>query len=369
MSEAPPTLHETALIEEHRALGAKLAEFAGWLMPIQYSGILEEHRAVRERVGLFDLSHMGELFIDGPGAGDALAAAVVSDPRTLAVGRAHYSMICDPDGGIIDDLIIYRVATDRYLVCANAGNSTTVSDALADRIGGVDAVVDDRSMATSLVAIQGPRALEVLQPLCDRPLDGLAYYAILEGRVAGVPAFVARTGYTGEDGFEIYVSPGDAPRLWEEILESGSAFGIKPCGLGARNTLRLEAGMALYGHEVHASISPWEANLGWIVKMDKDDFIGRDALKSQKARGVTRKLVGFEMIGRGIGRDGYEVCMDGVRAGWVASGGPSPTLNKNIGLCFLPSTHAEAGRYIQVMVRGQAVEAMTVPIPFYERSK
>jgi aminomethyltransferase len=231
-----------------------------------------------------------------------------------------------------------------------------------------DAVVDNAGSRYAQLAVQGPRALDTLQKLTTVPLAPIRYYHFVDDAVSGVPARIARTGYTGEDGFEIYLPPGDAPRIWDEILAAGAAFGIKPCGLGARNTLRLEAAMALYGHEIHASITPWEAGLSWIVKMDKDDFVGRQSLALQKDRGVTRKMVGFEMAGRGIGRDGYEVCLDGRGAGWVTSGGPSPTLNKNIGLCYLPGMHAETGRPIQIMVRGQAVDAVTVPTPFYKRT-
>jgi len=361
-------LKTTPLHAFHQRLGAKMIDFGGWDMPVQYASLLEEHHAVRQRVGLFDVSHMGEIEIRGPEALRLVNYITTNDASRLQAGQAQYSGLLYEHGGFVDDILVHKVAADDYFLCVNASNQDKDYQHIFSH-NQFDATVENAGSRYAQLAVQGPRAADTLQKLTPVSLASIRYYHFVDSTVRGAPARLARTGYTGEDGFEIYVSPGDAPRLWEEILESGSAFGIKPCGLGARNTLRLEAGMALYGHEVHASISPWEANLGWIVKMDKDDFIGRDALKSQKARGVTRKLVGFEMIGRGIGRDGYEVCMDGVRAGWVASGGPSPTLNKNIGLCFLPSTHAEAGRYIQVMVRGQAVEAMTVPIPFYERSK
>ncbi|MEO8274158.1 MAG: glycine cleavage system aminomethyltransferase GcvT, partial [Chloroflexota bacterium] len=239
--------HETALTETHRSLGARLIEFGGWLMPVQYAGILEEHRAVRERAGLFDLSHMGELFVEGDDAGNALAAALVSDPRTLAEGRAQYSMICAPDGGIIDDLIVYRLDQTRFLVVANAGNAPTVSEELATRLTGWRAVLDDRSLATSLVAIQGPRAAGILAPLTDVDLTSLRYYAIADGHVAGIPALVARTGYTGEDGFEVFVDWQRGPEAWAALADAGRDAGVMPAGLGARDTLRLEAGMPLYG--------------------------------------------------------------------------------------------------------------------------
>ena len=274
-TEALP-LHETALIDVHRRLGARLIEFGGWLMPVQYAGILEEHRAVRERAGLFDLSHMGELHVEGSAAGDALAAAVVTDPRALAVGRAHYSMICAPDGGIIDDLIIYRLAEDRFLVVANAGNAAIVSDELAARLHGWSAVLDDRSLATSLVAIQGPAAAGVLAPLADIDLSALRYYAIAEGHVAGIPALVARTGYTGEDGFELFVDWDRGPEAWDALEAAGRVAGVAPSGLGARDTLRLEAGMPLYGNDLDRGTNPFEAGLGRVVKLQKPGaFVGR----------------------------------------------------------------------------------------------
>jgi aminomethyltransferase len=245
-----PTLHETPLHDRHAALGARMIDFAGWLMPVQYAGILEEHRAVRDRAGLFDLSHMGELFLEGPEAGTALAGALITNPPALGEGRAQYSMIVAADGGIIDDLIVYRLAADRFLVVANASNARTVSDALAERITGFKAVLDDRSLAMALVAIQGPRSVEIMRPLTDVDLATLRYYAIAEGMVAGIPGLVARTGYTGEDGFEVFVDNGRAVELWDALMAAGSASGLAPIGLGARDTLRLEAGMPLYGNEL-----------------------------------------------------------------------------------------------------------------------
>src|SRR5262245_59211319 len=239
-----------------------MIDFAGWLMPVQYGGILEEHRAVRERAGLFDLSHMGELFVEGEEAGAALGHSLVTNPPSLAVGRAQYSMIVAPDGGILDDLIVYRVADDRFLVVANASNARVVSDELAERLDGFKAVLDDRSLVTALVAIQGPRSVEITRPLTDVDLDGLRYYAIAEGTVAGVPALVARTGYTGEDGFEVFVDTGRAVDVWDAFMASGADDGLAPIGLGARDTLRLEAGMPLYGNELDRATNPYEASLG-----------------------------------------------------------------------------------------------------------
>ena len=276
--EAP--IHLTPLTDAHRALGARLIEFGGWLMPVQYGSIIEEHRTVRERVGLFDLSHMGELFVEGPEAGLALAAALVSDPPSLAVGRAHYSMMCAPDGGIIDDLIVYRVGEDSFLVVANAGNAAIVSDALAERLEGFKAVLDDRSLATGLLAVQGPRAAEVLGPLTDVDLTALRYYAAAEGTVAGIPGLVARTGYTGEDGFEVFVDTTETERLWDALLAAVRAADGGPVGLGARDTLRLEAGMPLYGNELDRETNPYEAGLGRVVKLDQ----GRRLRRSRRAR-------------------------------------------------------------------------------------
>ena len=276
---------QTPLQSRHEALGARLIEFSGWLMPVQYTSILEEHRAVRERCGLFDLSHMGELFVDGRDAGAALATALVTDPPSLAVGRAHYSMICAADGGIIDDLIVYRLADERFLVVANAGNASVVSDALAERLRGSAAILDDRSLAMGLVAIQGPRAIDALRPLTDVDLEALRYYAIAEGTVAGIPALVARTGYTGEDGFEVFVDTARTGELWDALLVATHAHDGLPVGLGARDTLRLEAGMPLYGNELDRTTTPFDAGLGRVVKLGKPrDFVGRAALETGRSR-------------------------------------------------------------------------------------
>jgi aminomethyltransferase len=367
----PPAeqLHETALVDVHRALGARLIEFGGWLMPVQYTSILEEHRAVRERVGLFDLSHMGELFVEGGDAGDALAAALVTDPRTLAVGRAHYSMLCTPDGGVIDDLIVYRLGPERFLVVANAGNATIVSDELATRLGRWRAVLDDRSLATSLVAIQGPRAAEVLAPLTDVDLAGLRYYAIAEGHVADIPALVARTGYTGEDGFELFVDWARGPEVWAALAAAGEGAGVIACGLGARDTLRLEAGMPLYGNELDRDTNPYEAGLGRVVKLEKPgDFVGREALARVASEGPAKRLVGLVVTGRGIARHGYPVAVGERRTGVVTSGTHSPTLGKPIAMAYVAPGDGEPGTILAVEVREQPVSAEVVPLPFYKRS-
>ena len=363
-------IRTSPLADRHAALGAKIIEFSGWLMPLQYRGILEEHRTVRERAGLFDLSHMGELFVEGPQAGAALAAALVSDPPRLAVGRAHYSMICADDGGILDDLIVYRLADERFLVVANAGNAQLVSDALAERLEGYRAVLDDRSLAMALCAVQGPLASAILQPLTDVGLAGLRYYAIAEGEVAGIPALVARTGYTGEDGFEIFVDSTRGGTLWDALFAAGEPLGALPVGLGARDTLRLEAGMPLYGNDLDRSTNPYEANLGRVVRLDKDgDFSGRAALDRIARDGPVRLLVGLAVRGRGIARHGHPVFAGDRRSGIVTSGTQSPTLGLPIAMAYVAPGDARAGTMLGVEIRERAVEAEVVPLPFYRRAR
>lgn len=360
--------HETPLAGRHRALHARLIDFAGWLMPVQYSSILEEHRAVRERAGLFDLSHMGELYVDGPDAGEALAGAVVSDPRSLAVGRAQYSMICASDGGVIDDLIIYRLGDDRFMVVANAGNAAVVSDALTERLAGSRAVLDDGSLATGLVAIQGPGSASILRAHTDVDLDGLRYYAIAEGAVAGIPAMVARTGYTGEDGFEVFVETGRTVELWDQLLPDVQATGGLPVGLGARDTLRLEAGMPLYGNELDLTTTPYDAGLGRVVKLTKPgDFVGRPALEKAALDGPRRALVGLVVEGRGIARHGYPVHVGERRSGIVTSGTQSPTLGVPIAMASVAPQDAEIGTSLAIEIRDGRVPARVVPLPFYRR--
>ena len=360
---------ETPLADRHAALHARMIEFSGWRMPVQYTSILEEHRAVRERVGLFDLSHMGELLVEGPEAGPALAGAVVTNPPALAVGRAHYSMICAADGGIIDDLIIYRLAEDQFMVVANAGNAPVVSDALAERLTGARAVLDDQSLATGLVAVQGPRSVEVLRPLTDVDLDALRYYAIADGSVAGMPGQVARTGYTGEDGFEVFVESGQVGALWDALLGAVQGAGGLPVGLGARDTLRLEAGMPLYGNELDLSTTPFDAGLGRVVKLDKTaDFVGRAALERAAADGPKKRLVGLTVEGRGIARHGYPVHAGERRTGVVTSGTQSPTLGMPIAMAYVAPTDGEVGTTLDVEIRDARVPARVVPLPFYRRT-
>jgi aminomethyltransferase len=367
---AESVIHETPLASRHEAQGARMIEFAGWRMPVQYTSILDEHRAVRERVGLFDLTHMGEMLVEGATAGEALSNAVVSNPLALAPGRAQYSMICAPDGGVLDDLIIYRLAPDRFMVVANAANAQVVSDALAERLARTRAVLDDHSLATGLVAIQGPRSVDVLSPLTDVDLAALRYYAIAEGRVAGIPASVARTGYTGEDGFEVFVEIERTGEIWDALLEGVQEAGGLPVGLGARDTLRLEAGMPLYGNELDPTTNPFEAGLGRVVKLDKPgDFVGRAALERVAAEGPKRQLVGMIVEGRGIARHGYPVAVGERRTGVVTSGTQSPTLGVPIAMAYVAPTDAEPGTMVDVEIRHGRVPARVVPLPFYRRSK
>ena len=366
-------LKQTALNAIHRAQGAKMVDFGGWDMPVQYSGLVDEHHAVRRAVGLFDVSHMGEIDVRGPQALQLVDHFSTNNAAKLAVGQIHYAGLLYETGGFVDDILIHKVAEDHFFICVNAGNQEK-DFAHIEALNKFDATVELTSDKYTQLAIQGPRALETLQKLTKTPLADIKYYWFTDGEVAGTPARMARTGYTGEDGFEIYFAPTESARIWRALLVAGEEFGLKPAGLGARNTLRLEAKMALYGHEIDASITPLEADLAWMVKFDKPEFVGRAAVASQKERGLTRKLVGFEMSGRAIGRDGYEVQFDGVKAGWVTSGSPSPTLStpgapKNIGLCYLPADRCAIGTEFEIVVRSQTAAARVVPTPFYKRGK
>jgi aminomethyltransferase len=345
--------------------------FAGWDMPVQYRGIVPEHTAVRTAAGLFDLSHMGELWVRGPGAVAGLDRALVTAPSRLAVGRAHYSMICDADGAVIDDLIVYRTGDEDFLVVANASNREAVVRALAERLAGLDAELDDASFRTALIAIQGPRALELLQAHTDLDLGPLKYYSIALAHVCKRPSWIARTGYTGEDGFEVYLDWADAERVWDHLLESGADQGLVPAGLGARDTLRLEAGMPLYGQELDRHTTPFEAGLGRVVKFDKpDDFVGRSAL--ERAATLPRKtLVGLRLTGRGIARTGYPVYLPAAAeaVGQVTSGTASPTLGHPIAMAFVPPELAAPGTALEVGIRSERVAAVVIPLPFYTRSR
>jgi aminomethyltransferase len=367
MPEAP-SLRSTPLNSVHRALGAKMVDFGGWDMPVQYSGIIDEHNAVRRAVGVFDVSHMGEIEVRGPEAGRLTDYVTTNAVGKLKIGQAHYSGLLYDHGGFVDDILVHKVADDHFFLCVNAANQDKDFEHIRAH-NRFDCTVENAGDRYSQIAIQGPRARATLQKLTPVDLAAIKYYWFTDGEVCGTPARIAHTGYTGEDGFEIYVPPAEACRIWDAVMQAGAEFGARPAGLGARNTLRLEAKMALYGHEIDASISPLEADLAWIVKLDKGDFVGREALLKQKEAGIRRKLVGFEMRGRGIGRDGYEVLLEGAPAGWVTSGSPSPTLNRNIGLCYLPVEHALPGKAIRIIIRSQPVDAVTVETPFYKRAK
>ena len=361
-------LKSTPLVGVHRRAGAKMVDFGGWDMPVQYTGILDEHHAVRRAVGLFDVSHMGEIEVRGLEAFQLVNYIATTDVSKVKIGQAQYAGMLYEHGGFVDDILIHKVADDHYFLCVNASNQDKDYEHIAAS-NKFNCTVENAGPRYSQLAIQGPKGLATLQKLTTNDLSAIRYYHFADGEVSGTPARIARTGYTGEDGFEIYIDPSQAERLWLEIMQAGEEFGIKQCGLGARNTLRLEAKMALYGHEIGPSITPAEAGLARIVSFDKGDFIGREALLKQQAEGIKRKLMGFEMRGRGIGRDGYEITIDGTPAGFVTSGGPSPTLNKNIGLCYLPIEKAAIGQTFQVIIRNQPVDAEVVPTPFYKRAK
>jgi aminomethyltransferase len=362
----------TALHAVHEAAGATFTDFAGWQMPLRYGSELAEHHAVRTTAGLFDLSHMGEIEVVGPQAAKLLDYALVGDISALAVAKAKYTMICQEDGGILDDLIVYRLSHERYMVVANASNAEVVLKALQERSGGFDAEVQDRRDDWSLIAIQGPVAAEVLAEVSDADLAALKYYAIAEASLAGRPVRLARTGYTGEDGFEIFCSPRDAADIWAALAAVGSDRGVIPAGLACRDSLRLEAAMPLYGNELNAELTPYEAGLGRVVRLEKaGDFVGRAALEQRAQEPVTKVRVGLLPEGRRTPRAGSPVLhpSTGTQVGAVTSGAPSPTLGHPIAMAYVDSALAEAGQRLQVDVRGTAVTALVVPLPFYSRSR
>jgi aminomethyltransferase len=362
-------LKQTALNAAHRGLGAKMVEFGGWEMPIQYAGTMEEHLAVREAAGIFDVSHMGEIEVIGPQALALVQHVTTNDAARLSDGQAHYSALTYPNGTFVDDVLVHRFGPEHFLLCVNASNTPKDHAWIGGHAAGFNAEVVNTSDRYTQLALQGPQALTILQELTETDLSAIKYYWFRRGKVDGVSALMARTGYTGEDGFELYFDPPESERVWNKILETGERRGLRPCGLAARNTLRLEAKMALYGHDIDETTSVLEADLGWIVKLNKGDFIGRDALARQKEQGLTRKLIGFEMIERGIARDGYPILIDGQRVSHVGSGSPAPYLKKNIGLAYLPIEHTATGTRFEVDVRGRRVAAEVVPTPFYKRSK
>ncbi|MGN9762848.1 glycine cleavage system aminomethyltransferase GcvT [Streptomyces sp. SD31] len=367
-------LRHTALDALHRSLGATMTDFAGWDMPLRYGSERDEHNAVRTRAGLFDLSHMGEITVTGPEAAQLLNYALVGNIASVGVGRARYTMICRADGGILDDLIVYRLAETEYMVVANASNAQVVLDALTERRAGFDAEVRDDRDAYALIAVQGPESPGILKSLTDADLDGLKYYAGLPGTVAGVPALIARTGYTGEDGFELFVKPEHAVELWRALTDAGEGVGLVPCGLSCRDTLRLEAGMPLYGHELSTSLTPFDAGLGRVVKFEKEgDFVGREALAAAASRAESnppRVLVGLVAKGRRVPRAGYPVVAGGEVIGEVTSGAPSPTLGKPIAMAYVDAAHSAPGTAgVGVDIRGSHEPYEVVALPFYKRQK
>ncbi|MCA1555134.1 MAG: glycine cleavage system aminomethyltransferase GcvT [Acidobacteria bacterium] len=373
MTTAPVALKQTPLNAAHRQLGGRMVDFGGWDMPVQYpAGTVEEHLRTRRRCGLFDVSHMGEIEVRGAEAIAFVNRLCSNDVTKLVDGQAHYSALTTPEGTVVDDLLVYRFAEDHLLLVVNAGTTGKDWDWINAHRGDEALELTNRSADFCQIAVQGPDALRILQTLTETPLEEIKYYHFREGAVDGVPAIISRTGYTGEDGFEVYAASEKAVQLWDRLLEAGghgTPEGILPCGLAARNTLRLEAAMALYGHEIDETTTLFEANLGWICKLGKGDFTGRERLAQQKAEGVKRKLVGFEVTDRGIARDGYDVSVGGEKVGHVTSGSPAPYLKKNIGLAYVPVTHANVGQEIHIDVRGRPVAARIVPVPFYKRER
>jgi aminomethyltransferase len=365
-----PAPFKTPLHGRHVAMGAKMVPFGGWEMPVQYAGITEEHLAVRRAAGLFDVSHMGEIEVAGTDALAAVQRISTNDASRLEIGQAQYSALATPDGTFVDDLLVYRLAGDHFLLVVNAANIATGFRWIRDGIAGVgDAVAVNTSSRYALLAVQGPRALDIVQSLTDVDLAAIRYYRFATGEVAGIRATISRTGYTGEDGFEIFVAPQTAERLWESIMSAGRHEGLQPAGLGARDTLRLEAAMRLSGQDIDGTTTVLEAGLGWIVGWDKPDFIGRSALVKQRETGVDRKLVGLEMVGSGIARHGYAVYAGDERVGVVTSGTRTPFLETAIGLAYVPAAGAAPGTEYDVDIRGRRVAARVVTLPFYKRPR
>ena len=367
------TERRTALFDEHVAAGGRMVPFAGFMMPVQYSSLAEEHLAVRSRAGIFDVSHMGEIFVRGPRALDFVQLFSCNDHSKLAIGRAQYTGLMYPQATFVDDLLVHHIADDEYLLVVNAANTDKDFAYLAELAAGErDVEVVNESDRWAQIAVQGPLAQEILQPLTTVDLAAIKYYRFAWGDVLGQRALVARTGYTGEDGFEVYLEPHAAPALWRALLAEGRPKGLLPAGLGARDTLRLEAGMPLYGNDIDDTTTPLEAALGWIVKLDKGDFIGRDVLERQQADGVDRLLVGFELLTPGIARHGYPVLLgedESEPAGHVTSGTRLPSLGKSMGMAYLPTEAAKVGVEFFVDIRDRRARARVVELPFYSRKK
>jgi aminomethyltransferase len=371
-----PAIRKTALNSVHRQMGAKMVEFNGWDMPVEYpsaGGIMAEHNAVRAGVGIFDVSHMGDILLAGPQALAAVQHISMNDASRLAVGQAQYSALLYPEGTFVDDVVVHRLGEEEYLLVINAGTREKDFSWVSDHTRQFNCKVEDLSDAFTQIAIQGPKAVNLLQKIIDADLSALKFYWVTRGTVCGLKnTLIARTGYTGEDGFEIYVPSDEATsaRVWKEVLDAGKELGVVPCGLGSRNTLRLEARLPLYGHEISDTINVWEAGLDRFCKMEKADFIGRTSLEKAKAEGTKRTLVGLEMIDRGIARDGYKVLDQAGRGiGYVTSGSPAPFLKKNIALAYVPPEFAALGTEVKVEIRGQGVKAQVVPTPFYKKPK
>jgi aminomethyltransferase len=349
-------------------MGAKMVNFGGWDMPVEYTGIISEHLATRTAAGLFDVSHMGEIEVRGGTALDLVQHVTCNDASKLAFGQAHYSGLMTDHGTFVDDLLVHKISDRHYFLCVNAGNQEGDFAHIRNN-NSLGAQLENSGERYSQLAIQGPKALGILQRLTKVPLQEMKYYWFTFGEVDGVHCLIARTGYTGEDGFEIYFEPVHSEKLWNDLLEAGKADGLIACGLGARNTLRLEAGMCLYGHEIDETTTPWEAGLGWICKPAKGNFMGRDVIVRQKEHGLKRTLIGFEMTAPRIARDGCDVVKDGANIGRVTSGSPAPFLKKNIGMAYVPTGMEKPGNDIQIGIRGSEAAARIVPLPFYKRPK
>jgi aminomethyltransferase len=363
-------LRKTPLHARHRASNARMVPFAGWDMPVEYSGITAEHMAVRTRAGVFDVSHMGEIEIAGKRAAEAVQRLVCSDVSSLQVGQAQYTGLLTPAGTFLDDMLVYKMAPSHFMLVANASNVAKDFAWIREQVNAIgDAAAIDSSSRYALIAIQGPASRDVLQPLTAVELSDLRYYWFAHGEVAAARATISRTGYSGEDGFEIFVPPNMAERVWQALLESGRSADVIPCGLGARDTLRLEAAMRLYGNDIDETTTPLEADLAWIVGWKKEDFIGRGRLVEQQDAGVARKLVGFEMLDRGIARHGYAVVDGDHRIGVVTSGTQTPFLKKAVGMAYVPSQLANTGASIDIDIRGRVSKARVVPLPFYRKPK
>ncbi len=362
-------MKKTRLYKCHKDSGAKMVNFFGWEMPVEYSRIVEEHNAVRRKAGLFDVSHMGELMISGPQALDCVQYLTPNDASRLDIHKAQYSALTTPKGTFVDDMLVYKASDRDYLLVVNAANTDKDFDWVKSHKKGFQVEVKNLSDEYTQLALQGPESTDILKPLTDIELEKMKPFRVRRGKVVGEEAMVSRTGYTGEDGFEIYTLSSNPDKIWESILEEGEKFGIKPVGLGARDTLRLEACLMLYGNDIDDTTTVLEAGLGWLIKFKKSDFIGRESLMSQKEKGIDRKITGFEVLERGIARHGYPVFIQEKQVSKVTSGTFSPYLKKSIGLTYFPIQHAEPGSRIKIGIRGKKVEARTVETPFYSRKK